>query len=453
MTLLFEICKILAGSKTSGAGGRTSQAAPAELYHRTCEAVLENIFDPRDFTSIARDWRHKFDGRIKSESQAVTYANQMLAATGDPCSILYGREDLERQLNEDPANYCGIGITCAPKHDASGRTVPGPDGDALAESDADGHPLVKKVGAGTPAEDAGIKAGDYVTDLNGVTTSKERSLKTFLLKLRGKAGSQLAVGISRGRQNMRLTLTRRQVQLLPVSSRLLAGNIGYIEFSEFSMQSSNLIHNALNQLKDTKALIVDVRNNNGGRHRSAIDITSMFLPEGVILLHQTRIAGDARRPEYESVKTELSFDNLVTTTTRSNVPNKPDVSSCLRTVYMTGGKKVVLLVGENTASSAEIFAGALKDNGAAVLIGTRTYGKGVGQVTVDMPNRAVLEITNSRYTTPNGTFPGNGVHARSTGVAPDLNVEPQVRNFDTGSDVDNQLAAAVAYLQDDSSRG
>jgi C-terminal peptidase prc len=451
MALLIEILQLLAGSKTSGAGGRTSQAWPEELYHRTCEAVLENIFDPSDFTSIAKAWTHKFDGRIKSESHAVKLANEMLAATGDPCSILFGREDLERQLNEDPANYCGIGITCAPQHDASGRTIPGPDGDSLAESDSDGHPLVKKVGPGTPAEEAGITSGDYIIALDGVSTSKERSLKAFLLKLRGKAGSQLAVGIRRGRQEMKLTLTRRPVQLLPVSSELLEGGIGYIEFSEFSMQSSNLIHNALNQLKDARALIVDVRENIGGRHRSVIDITSMFLPEGVIVLHKSRIAGDARRPEYESVKTELLSDKLVTTTTHTNAPNKPPIST-FRTVYMAGGKKVVLLVGENTASSAEMFAGALKDNGAAVLIGTRTYGKGVGQITLDLPNGAVLEITNSRYTTPNGTFPGNGVHALSNGIAPDIRVEPRIKHFDAGSAADNQLAAAIAYLQGDSNR-
>ena len=445
MSILVELIKALADSRRSGADGGTSKASPMELYRRTCEAVVENIFDPSAFNSTARGWEHRFDGRIRTDSQAAKCANELFAATGDPFTVLHSREDLERQSNEDPANYCGIGITCAPRHDAAGRPVVGSGGDALAEADVDGHPLVKKVGAGTPAQDAGLKPGDFITHLDGVNTSKERSLKSFLLKLRGKPGTQLDISVLRDGQIFNLTIARRHVQLLPVSFQLLDGGIGYIEFSEFSMQSANLVMTALRQLRDAKALIIDIRNNEGGRHTSAIDITSMFLRQGVLVQHKSRISGSSRKPEYRTVKTELEADKLVTTTTISG-SNKPEIERSHRSAYMIGDRPVVLLVGEDTASSAEIFAGALKDNGAAVLIGTRTFGKGVGQITINMPNGAVLEVTNSRYMTPNGVWPGNGVTASSTGILPDINVEPQKMPFDAASADDNQLRFALDWL-------
>src|SRR5262249_23596 len=200
-----------------------------------------------------------------------------------------------------------------------------------------------------------------------------------------------------------------------------------------------------NELKDSKALIIDVRGNPGGFVNNAINIASLFIEQGTVVTIRSRIPGDPKSPQYETETLKLTANALVTETTDSRQPGVTSRSSGERQPNMVGDRPVVILVNGNSASASEMFTGAVKDNGRATVVGTRTFGKGIGQSSLRMPNGTQLHITSLRYFTPNGTWLGDGGNTQSHGIEPDVVVE-SAKNLEFGEDSDNQLKQAIEIL-------
>lgn len=256
---------------------------------------------------------------------------------------------------------------------------------------------------GSPAEKAGLKAGDYITHLDGVLYY-ERDLDEAVSKMRGQSGTSIRLTIYRpGRDEpFDVTVTRGVIELEPVTWEL-KDNIGVISVNEFSRDVGNDVNGALADLKKQAALkgtkltglVLDLRSNPGGSLDEAVALSDLFLDHGDIVSQRGRNAS-----ENQFYRAETMF--------------KGDAAK---------GTPIVVLVDAGSASASEIVAGALQDQHRAVIMGERTFGKGSVQSFLPLDNKSAIKITTARYFTPSGHSVQEG------GIVPDIRV-PQMSDPD-----------------------
>ncbi len=254
---------------------------------------------------------------------------------------------------------------------------------------------------GTPAEAAGIQAGDQILAIDGEPTDG-MTLSEAGVRIRGETGTQVTLTVRHeGGEILDLPIIRAQITIDPVTSGTLAdGTIGYIRILRFESDTVAFLDTALGSfdLASMTGLVLDLRNNPGGRIDAATSTASRFIDEGIVLRTQDRISGE---------RLYWSRGN--------RVPNLP----------------LAVVVNRGSASASEITAGAIRDNNMGILVGETTYGKGVFQDLIGFDDGSALKITRGEYFTPSGRAV-NGV-----GLAPDLAVEPD----------GDPLAAAVQWIQ------
>ena len=250
---------------------------------------------------------------------------------------------------------------------------------------------------GTPAAQAGIRSGDIIVKING-TALEGLSLDEAVALMRGPPGSRVTLTVLRrgSPQPLSFNLTRSEVHVASVRSRLLQPGYGYLRISQFSEDTGESAASALRALTrenhaPLKGLVLDLRNNPGGLLDAAVAVSDDFLSGGVIVIAK------GRAPDSNFVRRATPGDLL-------------------------NGAPLVVLVNGGTASAAEITAGALQDNHRAVILGTRTFGKGSVQTLIPLPQGAALTLTTSLYYTPSG----HSIQAE--GIEPNIRVpEFQVR--------------------------
>jgi carboxyl-terminal processing protease len=265
----------------------------------------------------------------------------------------------------------------------------------LEISQKDGLLSVVSPMEGSPAEKAGVRAGDVIVKIDGKFT-KDLSLPDAVKRLRGPKGSTVSVSVSRKGQSklMEFSLVRDRIQVDSVKSRYLGEGYGYVRISQFMERTSDDVIAALKSLKDTaegntmKGVILDVRNNPGGLLTQAVRLSDIFLDEGVVVYTQGRI--DSQKQKFFAHE-------------KGTEPDYP----------------IVILVNGGSASASEILAGALKDHGRAVIVGTQTFGKGSVQTITPLDNGGALTLTTALYYTKSG----NSLQA--SGVAPDIEVKDE----------------------------
>src|SRR5580700_484811 len=261
----------------------------------------------------------------------------------------------------------------------------------------------------TPAERAGIEVGDLVTAIDG-TATKGQTVDVVSGRLRGKAGTSVAVTVQRTTAPSVFTITRENVQPPTVVFKMLADGIGYIWVMEFGKATPAEFDTAVSRLngQGAKALILDLRNDGGGYVKSALDISSRFIANKALLTVEER----GKRATTIDADGDPSI----------NLP-------------------VSVLVNQYTASASEITAGALQDDGIGTLVGAKTFGKGVMQTLTPLPDGAAIKITTAHYLTPNR----RDINLR--GIDPDVLVDESrdARFGDVATDA--QLRAAIALLQ------
>lgn len=243
---------------------------------------------------------------------------------------------------------------------------------------------------GTPAWKAGIKSGDKIMKINGEPT-KGMSLVEALSRMRGEAGSKIDFSVQRdGAPNLLdFKLKRVIIDVKSVRSEMLKNQIAYIRLNHFQEKSATEVKAALEKLESKeklKGLILDMRNNPGGLLDQAVEVANLFIDSGVIV---STLGREKEDKEVKSAKSGIA---------RTDLP-------------------LLVLVNGNTASAAEIVAGAIKDHKRGIILGSRTFGKGSVQTVIPLAEDVGLKLTIARYYTPNGTS------IQAKGIEPDVQLE------------------------------
>jgi len=265
----------------------------------------------------------------------------------------------------------------------------------------------------TPASRAGLKAGDYIVKIDGIQV-QGKSLMDAVDLMRGLVGSSIEITVRRRgvKKALIFNITREIIQVQSVKSELIDNNIGYIRLTSFNENSSDQIKEKvkkLNQNKELKGYILDLRNNPGGLLSQAITISDFFLEDGEIVSTKSRQASENRK--WFAKKGDL-----------------------------TNGKTLIILINYGSASASEIVAGALKDHKRAILVGENSYGKGSVQSIIPLKNRGAIRLTIAKYYLPSGKSISN------VGVTPDIEVVESSEDFKFNSETDNQLNFAIKLL-------
>jgi len=259
----------------------------------------------------------------------------------------------------------------------------------------------------TPAFKAGLKSGDQIIKIDGKST-KNIDIMTAVKKLRGPKDTKVTITIMR--ENVTApkdyTLTRAIIQVKSIKVKKLEDNIGYVRIAAFQERTSDDLRKELRDISEKlnpmKGLILDLRNDPGGLLTQAIEVSDIFLKSGVIVSTRGRV---------KSMETTAS------------AKNNGDEITC----------PMVVLVNEGTASAAEIVAGALQDNGRALIVGTQTFGKASVQTVIPVEDGSAIKLTTARYYTPKGRS------IQAEGITPDIIVKyikpsEEVENSDLGEE-------------------
>ena len=314
----------------------------------------------------------------------------MMASLGDPYSTYYSEEELTDLMEQSEGIYYGIGAY-------------------VSLDTVTGYAKISGVIEYTPAQEADLRDGDIIYEVDGVS-AYGMDLEEVVALIKGEEGTMVHLTLVRDGEEdyVEKDVERRKIESPTVKYEMLEGQKGYIQITEFDDVTADQFAEALAVLKEQgmKGMILDLRSNPGGNLTTVVDIAGMLLPEGLI------------------VYTEDRYGN--------------------RDEYMCDGKRefglpLVVLINGYSASASEILAGAIQDYGIGTLIGTTTYGKGIVQNIYSLNDGTSLKITSSEYFTPNGT----NIHG--VGVAPDVEIEYEYD--EDNPEKDNQLEKAMEILK------
>ena len=421
---------------------------PVELYHRTWVMTQRSIFDPKDLKDWDQ-WEHKFDNEIVTDADAVKRANEMLASAKDRYTMLLNKEQADAERRQMEGKFIGIGITFDFQVTEGGELVM-KDGKPVAITDSKGYPLIDSVLENSPAAKAGIEAGDALKSIStndGVVDIANKPLNEVVQTLRGKEGESVKVVVVRDGKDIEVTITREAVVQKSVETKMLDNGIGYLRLKGFDQyKNTDEVIAGLKQLEDAKGIIFDLRGNPGGLVPNAINISSLFVEKGTLVVIKSRLQSDPANPQYSTTTYRVEGDKLITENSRTDREGVK-IEEAKRAPYMLRGRPVIILTDGGTASASEMTTGALRDNEVAEVLGERSVGKGIGQSVMPWVNGTMLHITSLRYFTPSGKWLGDGGNTiKDGGIEPDHKVTPNKKRFKHGSKDDNQLGAAVELM-------
>ncbi len=268
----------------------------------------------------------------------------------------------------------------------------------------------------TPAEKAGIKAGDYIVKINESQVQGKTLMEAVKL-MRGPVGSSIELTVRRKgiKKSLSFKIKREIIEVKSVESEILGkkNNIGYVKLKSFNENSDKQFINTIKKYEKEKKLvgyILDLRNNPGGLLTQAISITDFFLEEGEIVSTKGRKISETRKFFAKA------GDGI-------------------------NGKPVIVIINNGSASASEIFAGALKDHKRAIILGENSYGKGSVQSIIPLQNGGGIRLTISKYYLPSGKS------ISEVGVSPDIIIEEESQDSVSSSSKDNQLEYAINLFQ------
>lgn len=333
-------------------------------------------------------------GEVDEEKLKEGAIKGYIEGLDDPYTEYISKEDMQDFMDDTTGNFVGIGIYMVKDTETNKIMVLAP---------------IKN----SPAEKAGILPGDLIISVDGVEYSAD-DMSVAAAKIKGEEGTTVKLEILRGTETLNFELKRENIKVNPVEGKVLENKIGYIEFSSFDEGTAEDFKAKYEELEKQgiKSLIIDLRNNGGGLVDEALKIADYIADKGSVLLYEV----------------DKNNNEKVAKSENDPIINMP----------------IVILTNENTASSSEILAGALKDLGKAKTCGTTTYGKGVIQQLLTLPDGSGIKITSEEYLTPNRT------KINKVGIEPDEKVELP----DTVTNVlrveekdDTQLQKAIEMLK------
>ena len=304
---------------------------------------------------------------------------KVLQDSGDPYAAFYGRRSFEDFQELTTGEFSGIGVWL----DVKDRRL-----------------VVLSVLPNSPARDEGLKPGDVVLEVDGDPVA-DMTPDEAVARIKGKAGTEVSLTIERDGRKFDQDITRAALEFPNLRSKLTRDDLGYIQLVSFARGAGKQLHDEVEDMIDRGAegIILDMRDNGGGLFSEGIDVASVFLEDGVVTTYRS----PAEELDYEAKGNAFE-----------EVP-------------------LVVLVNGNTASAAEIVAGALQDNDRAILVGTTTFGKGSVQEVIPLSDASALKLTTAAYLTPDGS------DINGEGIEPDVEV--------AGDDPTDQRSRAVEILK------
>lgn len=347
--------------------------------------------DRLDYSSVDEAYRTlktSYDGKLTETQLLDGIKKGMAEATGDPYTAYFNAKDAKAFENQLQGTFSGIGAE-------------------LGQNDQKALIVVSPID-GFPAQKAGLRAQDVIVSINGATTDG-MSTDEAVTKIRGPKGTTVTLNVVRDKtQALTFKITRDDIKIPSVKWSVDNG-IGYMKINQFSDDTARLSQQAANEFKDkgVKGVILDLRGNPGGLVDAATAVSSLWLPEGKMIMQERRGT--------QAVSTELANGNNI-----------------------LSGMKTVVLIDGGSASASEITAGALHDNKVATIIGEKSFGKGVVQQIIPLSGDAEMKVTIASWYRPNGQ------NINKKGITPDQTVK--MTNDDYTQGKDPQKDTAVEFL-------
>ncbi len=352
----------------------------------------ESIYDKIDLFGEVLDKVNKEYVEEVNQSDAMDAAINGVLQSLDPYSAYMSPELFKEMQTETSGEFGGLGIEVGMEAG-----------------------VVKVISPidNSPADRAGVKAGDYIVKINGVQV-QGKTLTEAVELMRGPVGSPIEITIRRigERKSYVFEIIREIIEVKSVKSELKNDKVGYIRLTSFNENSADQIKDIVKKFKkenNVDKYILDLRNNPGGLLSQAIRISDFFLNSGEIVATKGRKSNENRKW----------------------FAKKGDIIN---------GETLLVLINYGSASAAEIVAGALKDHKRAVIVGENSYGKGSVQSIIPLKNKGAIRLTISKYYLPSGKS------ISGKGVTPDIVVEEDSDLFRINTETDNQLDFAVKLL-------
>ncbi len=387
MTVLFLIIGGLAGLALIGSG----KFNVGLLYGKPDKSVIDKKTESKLDTLQAIIEQEYLNDYTQEDLRDGLYKG-LMEGLDDPYSVYYTEEEYQELSEDSEGVFEGIGAYLSQDPDTRVVTVTRPIPDS-------------------PAEKAGIKAGDILVEVDHENVEGD-DLNVTVAKIRGPSGTKVNIGVRRQNRDgiVRFDIVRAKVESMTVDSKMLDNSIGYIQISEFDDVTSAQFKKAFNALEreEMRGLIIDLRDNPGGSVKTCVEIADEILPEGLIVYTEEK---DGEGDKY--------------TSSGENFYDGP----------------LVVLVNGNSASAAEILTGAIKDHEQGTILGTTTYGKGIVQQIIPLGDGTGVKVTIASYFTPNGT----DIHG--IGIEPDEELELDVDAY-LEDGTDNQLDRAVEIIEE-----
>ena len=344
---------------------------PEDLNYESVEQVYDTL-------------KKTYDGQLDTEKLLDGLKDGLAQATGDQYTEYLNPQEFQEFDEQLNGSFSGIGAEL------------GKEDNVLV--------IVAPI-AGFPAEKAGLRPKDVISKIDG-EQAYDLSVTEAVNKIRGEAGTKVKLTIIRGgTEELEFEIERAQITIPSVTTEILDGNIGYMKVSRYGEDTTKLARAAAIQFKQAgvKGVILDVRGNPGGLLNSAVDLASLWLPSGKVVLQEKR------------------GDTVVQTFRASGTATLKDIPT-------------VVLIDEGSASASEITAGALKDNDVATLIGQKTFGKGSVQQLEELVGGGMLKVTIARWYTPAGK------NIDKEGIEPDTKVERTDEDYAASRDPQKNAA-------------
>lgn len=355
--------------------GRSNKNLSANLDYSSVEAIYDAL-------------KKSYDGDLKEKDLLDGLKKGLVGAANDPYTEYMNQDEAKDFDNSLNGTFSGIGAELTKQDNAI---------------------VIVSPISGYPADKAGLKPKDVITEINGESAAN-LTVSEAVTKIRGPEGTKVKLKVVReGKQELTFEVTRQKITIPSVEYSVDKNNIGYLKISRFGEDTTSLAKKAADEFKskNVKGVIVDVRSDPGGLLDAAVNVSSLWLDKSKVILKEKR-------------------GGQVVQTYKSKGGN------------ILGGVPTVVLINGGSASASEITAGALHDNNAAILLGEKSFGKGSVQQVVPMDAGGVLKVTIARWYTP------NDININKEGIKPDKEVK--LNEDDAKNNRDPQKDAAIQYI-------
>lgn len=371
-----------------GSGSQVNRLVSEEEY-----AMIERY---RRLDEVRQTLMEQYYQPVEEDALVVGAIRGMMDSLGDPYTFYYTPEELAAEEEESSGVFHGVGM--------------------VVQRTQEGALEIIRVYPDSPAEEAGLHAGDQIIGVDGelITDNTARALDQAVDKIRGEDGTPVTIMIQRDGEALDIVATRGKVNVSYVDYSILYGNIGYVNIAQFTGNDVTGFKEAVDAFRKAyvSGVIIDLRNNPGGLLTDVLEIADMVLPEGLVTYVEDR---QGNRTEYS---TDAEY---------WKVP-------------------MIVMVNGMSASASELFTGAFQDDERGTVVGTRTFGKGIVQTMITFASDgAGMQYTTESYFSPKG----RSIHG--TGLEPDVVVEldegATISTVRPDPETDNQLRVAIEELQ------